>query len=159
MFGPSRRARRAAALWCRTNLRGESGTPFSPDAQQARVIATVDRHALVAARAGSGKTATMVARAAYLTQQCGVAADAILMLAFNRVAADEMRMRFKQLMPDAQAPQIMTFHALAHRLVHPAENLLFDQSDTMRALRACLPTVSTGARQNLGGESVPGLDG
>ena len=101
----------------------------------------------------------MVARAAYLTQQCGVAADAILMLAFNRVAADEMRMRFKQLMPDAQAPQIMTFHALAHRLVHPAENLLFDQSDTMRALRACLPTVSTGARQNLGGESVPGLDG
>ena len=46
------------------------------------------------------------------------------MLAFNVAAADEMRDRLEKLLPQGCVPHVMTFHALAHRIVHPAENLL-----------------------------------
>ena len=48
--------------WWRTNLSMPNGKPFDPDPEQALVIATSSHHALVSARAGSGKTATMVGR-------------------------------------------------------------------------------------------------
>ena len=55
------------------------------------------------------------------------------MLAFNVTAAKEMRERLGVLLPDGHVPHVMTFHALAHRIVHPGENLLADLSDTRRA--------------------------
>lgn len=120
--------------WCQTHLLAEDSTPFVPDPEQAAAIATVDRHALVRARAGSGKTATMVARTVFLVRACGVDPSSILMLAFNVAAANEIRERLERLLPGSQPPHVMTFHALAHRLVHPSENLLFDQSDSARPL-------------------------
>ena len=41
------------------------------------------------------------------------------MLAFNVAAADEMRDRLEKLLPQGRVPHVMTFHALAHRIVHP----------------------------------------
>jgi DNA helicase-4 len=120
--------------WCRTNLTMPNGKPFDPDPEQALAIATSSHHALVSARAGSGKTATMVARAAFLIRACDVDPNTILMLAFNVAAADEMRDRLEKQVPEGCVPHVMPFHALAHRIVHPAENLLFDQSDSMRSL-------------------------
>lgn len=120
--------------WCEANLTNPDGMPFEPDHQQALAIATSSQHALLSARAGSGKTATMVARAAFLVRACGVEPGKILMLAFNGAAADEMYDRLEKLMPPGGVPHVMTFHALAHRIVHPSENLLFDKSDSMRAL-------------------------
>ena len=120
--------------WCTSNLTMPNGKPFVPDPEQALAIATWGQHALVGARAGSGKTATMVARSVFLIRACGVDPNAILMLAFNAAAADEIRERLATLLPQGGVPHVMTFHALAHRIVHPSENLLFDHSDSMRAL-------------------------
>ena len=85
--------------WCRTNLTMPNGKAFVPDTEQALAIATHGRHALVGARAGSGKTATMVARSVFLIRACGVDPNSILMLAFNVAAADEMRDRLEKLLP------------------------------------------------------------
>lgn len=120
--------------WCRTNVTMPNGKALVPDTSQALAIATHGRHALVGARAGSGKTATMVARSVFLIRACGVDPSSILMLAFNVAAADEMRDRLEKMLPQGRVPHVMTFHALAHRIVHPSENLLFDRSDSMRAL-------------------------
>ncbi|MDN5896121.1 MAG: UvrD-helicase domain-containing protein, partial [Nocardioides sp.] len=120
--------------WCRMNVTMPNGKAFVPDTSQALAIATNGRHALVGARAGSGKTATMVARSVFLIRACGVDPSSILMLAFNVAAADEMRDRLEKMLPQGRVPHVMTVHALAHRIVHPSENLLFDRSDSMRAL-------------------------
>lgn len=120
--------------WCRMNLTMPNGKAFVPDTEQALAIGTSGRHALVGARAGSGKTATMVARSVFLIRACGVDPSSILMQAFNVAAADEMRDRLEKMLPQGRVPHVTTFHALAHRIVHPSEKLLSDQSDSMRAL-------------------------
>src|SRR5699024_5703908 len=100
---------------------------------QARIITTVGGHALVRARAGSGKTATMVARVAFLVRACGVDPRSILLLAFNRDAANELEDRLRPLLPGSARPHVMTFHALAYRMVHPEETLIYDASDSQPA--------------------------
>ena len=49
--------------WCTENLVIAGEQPFTPDGEQAAAIAAMGKHTLIKARAGSGKTATMVARA------------------------------------------------------------------------------------------------
>ena len=99
------------------------------DYEQAGAVAAVDGNILVTARAGSGKTRTLVTRAIFLRQHCGVAPNELLLLAFNRAAAAEMRNRLRQALGD-DLPHVMTFHALAHALVKPQEKLLGDNSAT-----------------------------
>lgn len=96
-----------------------------PDPEQARCIAEVWDDIQVTARAGSGKTATTVNRTAFLVKHCGIAPSEILLLAFNRDAAQEVSDRLKILLGN-NAPQAMTFHALAYALVHPEEALIYD---------------------------------
>lgn len=62
-----------------------------PDAEQLAAIAHVNGTVLVTARAGSGKTTTLVRRAVFLVRHCRVDPSDILMLAFNRGAATSMR--------------------------------------------------------------------
>jgi len=96
-----------------------------PDPEQARCIAEVWDDIQVTARAGSGKTATTVNRTAFLIKHCGIAPSEILLLAFNRDAAQEVKDRLHVLLGN-NAPQAMTFHALAYALVHPEEALIYD---------------------------------
>lgn len=96
-----------------------------PDQEQAQCIAEVWDHVQVVARAGSGKTATAVNRAAFLVRHCNVAPSKILLLAFNREAAEEVQKRLHELLGE-EAPQAMTFHALAYAIVHPEEALIYD---------------------------------
>ena len=79
----------------------------------------------VIARAGSGKTSTLVNRAIFLQKQCGVHPSEILLLVFNRKAAQEITDRLKKYLPN-DMPHVMTFHALAYAIVHPTEKLLFN---------------------------------
>lgn len=95
-----------------------------PDAEQTRAIGAVHRHALVSARAGSGKTRTIVNRTLFLAEHCRVAPSELLLLAFNRKAAAEMSERLEKL--GVPCPHVMTFHALAYALVHPAQSLVYD---------------------------------
>lgn len=107
--------------WVNTNLNS------FPDIEQAAAIGTIENHIQVIARAGSGKTSTLVNRAIFLQKHCGIAPGEMLLLAFNRKAAEEMRERLKLQLQNS-VPHTMTFHALAYALVHP-ENILFDEPD------------------------------
>lgn len=101
---------------------------LSPDDDQATAIATGWQDAVVEARAGSGKTRTIVGRALFLMDHADLAADEILILAFNTRAAKELRDRFDQF-DVAGRPHVMTFHALARRIVNPAEDIIYDDSE------------------------------
>jgi DNA helicase-4 len=69
----------------------KEGKKRSPDNEQAAAIAAVHGHIQVVARAGSGKTTTLVGRALFLQKHCGVVPGEMLLLAFNRKAALEIR--------------------------------------------------------------------
>lgn len=141
-----------------------------PDREQAAAIAAVNGHVQVVARAGSGKTTTLVNRTLFLLKHCGVAPSQMLLLAFNRKAVFEIRRRLLGLLSDrAEAavleeiarrrrealqknssapddiessavdaiaakrnvalPHVMTFHALAHSIIHPEEAILFNGAE------------------------------
>lgn len=74
-------------------LPNKDGHKRSPDDEQASAIGAVEGHIQVIARAGSGKTTTLVNRALFLLKQCRVAPSEMLLLAFNRKAALEIRKR------------------------------------------------------------------
>jgi DNA helicase-4 len=101
------------------------------DPEQAAAIAASEGDILVVARAGSGKTRTLVTRAIFLQKHCGVSPGELLLLAFNRSAADEMRKRLRAAIGD-DLPHVMDFHQLAYALVHPEEELLYDQPSADR---------------------------
>lgn len=97
------------------------------DDDQAGAVAAVSGDVQVVARAGSGKTRALVTRAIFLQKHCGVQPRQMLLLAFNKKAAEEMRERLKKVLVD-DVPHVMTFHALAYALVHPDEELVYDDT-------------------------------
>ncbi len=97
------------------------------DADQAAAVSAFGTDIQVVARAGSGKTRTLVTRALFLQLHCGVPPGRILLLAFNRDAKDEIRARLSAQVGD-ELPHVLTFHALAYAIVHPREKLLLDDS-------------------------------
>lgn len=100
------------------------------DFDQARAIATLGNDLRVIARAGSGKTRTIVTRALFLQLHCGVAPDEIALVAFNNKAVGEIGERIKKgLTKGAHPPHVVTFHALAYALLRPEEELVFDDED------------------------------
>ena len=98
------------------------------DLDQAAAVAATSGDVLVTARAGSGKTRALVTRAIFLQRHCGVRPDQLMLLAFNRKAAGEMKDRLRKAVGE-NMPHVMTFHALAYALVHPAEELIYDLAD------------------------------
>jgi DNA helicase-2/ATP-dependent DNA helicase PcrA len=89
--------------------------------QRAAAAAPPDRPLLILAGAGSGKTATLSARVAWLVAQ-DVAPERILLLTFTRRAAREMLTRTRALLKRAGIAargQVVggTFHSVAWRLV------------------------------------------
>ncbi len=108
--------------WVSCNIRW----PWPLDSEQVSAVAACGGDIKVVARAGSGKTTTLVTRAIFLHKHCRVTPRAILLLvAFNKKAAEEMKGKLAEKL-GKDVPHVMTFHALAHALVHPEETLLFD---------------------------------
>ena len=158
-------------MWiARNTTSDERGGTQLPDDEQSSAIAAVNGHVQIVARAGSGKTTTLVNRTLFLLKHCGVAPNQMLLLAFNRKAVQEIRRRLLGLLSDgAEAavaeeiarrrseaiqknrsapydiessavdaiaakrnvalPHVMTFHALAHSIVHPEEAILFNGAE------------------------------
>jgi DNA helicase-4 len=92
--------------------------------EQARAVVCFDNRVQLLAAAGSGKTSVMVARAAYAVRRGFMAPDRILLLAFNRAAAKELRERvverFAEAGIDASGIRASTFHALGLHLIGQA---------------------------------------
>ena len=110
-----------------------------PDIEQAAAIGAIEGHVQVVARAGSGKTTTLVNRALFLQQHCDVKPDEMLLLAFNRKAAEEMQIRLTSYL-QSSIPHVMTFHSLANALVHP-ERILFDEPEGEQSQSRALQDV------------------
>ena len=112
--------------------------------EQRRAAAHPAGPLLILAGAGTGKTRTLVARAAWLCEQ-GVQPGRVLLLTFTRRAADDMLSR-----ATAQARTASgritggTFHAIAHRIIRdhaesfslPAEFTVIDPADMADLLDA-----------------------
>jgi len=112
-------------------------------AEQREAVESIASRQLVVAAAGSGKTATMVAKVLYAIQQRGVAANQILVLAFNTRAAQELGERIADAL-HATAPDMVlqpdkgvtssTLHALGLSIVRQA---------TTRPLQVITTTASS----------------
>ncbi len=101
----------------------DSGQPYRLDKHQARVILDQHQNCLVTARAGSGKTRTVVAKIVYLIANRGIKPSGIIVFAFNRKAKTEINQRLTQITFDGRpiftkTPSIATtFHAYAFHLL------------------------------------------
>lgn len=95
-------------------------------AAQRRACVINDDHNLVLAGAGTGKTSVMIGRVGYLLAAGLAAPDSILLVAYNRDAAQELRERAAQrlgAMARADQLTIKTFHALGVELIAEAEGI------------------------------------
>lgn len=92
--------------------------------EQARAVICFDNRVQVVASAGSGKTSTMVAKAAYAIDRGFVEPSRVVMLAFNKDAATELEERagrsFQRLGMDDTVVEARTFHALGLSIIAQA---------------------------------------
>lgn len=92
--------------------------------QQREACIRLEDNNLLVASAGSGKSATMVGKVAYVLDKQLYRPDEILLLAFNRNAADELRTRIAarlQVAEDALECRVTTFHALGRGIIEEVE--------------------------------------
>lgn len=112
--------------WISKHTAVNGRAPKIPDKDQSTAIAAHGTHIQVVARAGSGKTETVANRAVFMQKHCGVQPDQMLLLAFNRKAAEEMVERVAAKLGSTDVPHIMTFHALAYAVAPQESQLLFN---------------------------------
>lgn len=100
--------------------------------EQAETLIATEKNTLVTARAGSGKTRTIACRAIYAIEKENIKPEEILILAFNKDAAKEIRKRIREDFGCLKIydKNIRTFHSLAYSLVLPAEAILLDNEET-----------------------------
>lgn len=82
--------------WFKQNIR-EGGVPYQLDKHQAKIVLDSHKNTLVTARAGSGKTRTIVAKIIYLLTYQQIASEEIIVFAFNRKAAKEINERLTKI--------------------------------------------------------------
>ena len=105
---------------------------------QRAAVENYDVASLIIAGAGSGKTRVLTSRIAYMIEQ-GVAPYNILALTFTNKAAEQMRSRIAQMLPDSRSRYIRmgTFHSVfsrilrenADRIGYPESFTIYEPSD------------------------------
>lgn len=78
--------------------------------EQRRAVLTGEYRTLVIAAAGSGKTSVLVAKSGYLVKSAIATPDQVCVIAFNNLAAKEVRNRVQDCLQIE--PTVKTFHAL-----------------------------------------------
>ena len=86
------------------------------NSEQNKAVKHIEGPVLILAGAGSGKTATMTHRIAYMIEQ-GIDPHSIMAVTFTNKAANEMRSRVQELVGDVYGMWIMTFHAMCLRML------------------------------------------
>jgi DNA helicase II / ATP-dependent DNA helicase PcrA len=113
--------------------------------QQRRAVVHQGSPLLIVAGAGSGKTAVLTRRIAYLIAARGVAVGQILAITFTNKAAAEMRERVVRLVGNrARAMWVSTFHSTCVRILRNQASLIkglnsnfsiYDADDSRRLLQ------------------------
>ncbi len=113
--------------------------------QQRQAVLHEGSPLLIVAGAGSGKTAVLTRRIAYLMAARGVGPGQILAITFTNKAAAEMRERVAQLVgPRARAMWVSTFHSTCVRILRNQASLIpglnsnfsiYDADDSRRLLQ------------------------
>lgn len=96
----------------------------SLSSQQREACIRLEDNNLLVASAGSGKSATMVGKVAYVLEKQLYRPEDILVLAYNKSAADELKVRIaKQLKVKVEdlACRVTTFHALGRGIIQEVE--------------------------------------
>ncbi len=100
------------------------------DEEQLLACARPEQHRLIRARAGSGKTRTLAAHAALTIHDEALEPDQVLILAFNKKAANEIGDRVRGAAGIDQFRNARTFHSLAWQLAdHAGRELIFDDGN------------------------------
>ncbi|WP_092147343.1 DNA helicase PcrA [Corynebacterium mycetoides] len=112
--------------------------------QQEKAVTHQGGPLLIIAGAGSGKTAVLTRRIAYLLGERGVAPWQILAITFTNKAAAEMKERVADLVgPEAQRMWVATFHSVCVRILRQQAQLvpglntnftIYDSDDSRRLL-------------------------
>lgn len=107
---------------CKTLFDRVESKPLTEE--QASAVICFDNRVQVVASAGSGKTSTMVAKAAYAIHRGFVEPENVVMLAFNKRAAEELKERaaksFHRLGMEGTSVEATTFHALGLGIIGKA---------------------------------------
>jgi len=112
-------------------------------------VVNYDVSSLIIAGAGSGKTRVLTSRIAYMIEQ-GVAPFNILALTFTNKAAESMRERIAQMLPDNRSRYIRmgTFHSVFSRILREnAERIGFTNSFTIYEPSDCKNLLKTIVRE------------
>lgn len=114
--------------WFESHI-ADDGTPYRLDKHQAKIVLDCHKNTLVTARAGSGKTRTIVAKVSYLLTYEKIPPEEIIIFAFNRKARAEINERLLKITFDNQPlfdkiPNLATtFHAFAYKALGGKEVL------------------------------------
>lgn len=107
----------------------EDGKPYSVDKNQAKIVLDTHKNTLVTARAGSGKTRTIIAKIIFLLVHENVPAESIIAFSFNRKARIEINERLTRIACNGkplfkEIPEIATtFHGFAYKILGGKEKL------------------------------------
>lgn len=116
---------------------------------QRAAVENYDVPSLIIAGAGSGKTRVLTARIAYMIEQ-GVAPFNILALTFTNKAAEQMRERIAQMLPDSRSRYVRmgTFHSVFSRILREnAARIGFPDSFTIYEPSDCKNLIKTIVRE------------
>ncbi|MCC5854719.1 MAG: DNA helicase II [Idiomarina sp.] len=124
--------------------------------RQRDAVSADERHMLVLAGAGSGKTRVLVHRIAWLIQVMQYSPMSIMAVTFTNKAAAEMRGRVERLLGrDVRKMWMGTFHGLAHRLLRahyqdaglPQNFQILDSDDQLRLVKRTLRALNIDEKQ------------
>ncbi len=112
--------------------------------EQLAAVTLPDRHALILAGAGSGKTRVLTTRIAWLIRAGTVSPSAVLAVTFTNKAAREMLTRLAAMLPvNPRGMWVGTFHGLSNRMLRahhreaglPQAFQILDSQDQLAAVK------------------------
>lgn len=141
--------------WFQDNI-SEDGKSYTLDKHQAAIILDSHQNTIVTARAGSGKTRTLVAKIIYLITHDNIPPSKIIVFAFNRKACTEINERLQKIQYQdqpilSQKCQIATtFHAYAYKMLggnRSLKNRLLTAREEDQIIFNCLKKSATSKNQ------------